>query len=306
MNIHHAILGMLSCKPMTGYDLKKMMQDSVYMHWSGNNNQIYKALLELQNDGFVENRVMHQESLPSKKIYTVTPNGLVALKEWAAAAPEAPEFKKSFLVQLAWADLLDGEELDNLLADYEKELELTLVMNREKLRRGSGLTPRTKREAFLWEAIGENILSSCQNELDWVKKLRGGLAGFEEEKEEEPVNHRLVEQGEIKYVEVVARPQPVKTEQDALELLSLLGEYGAGRLMLHAGALSEDFFRLRTGVAGAVLQKLVNYSVKTAVLLPETAELGSRFKELISETKKGGPYRFFKDRDKAEKWLLKE
>jgi DNA-binding PadR family transcriptional regulator len=251
-----------------------MMQDSVYMHWSGNNNQIYKALLELQNDGFVTNEIVHQESLPSKKIYTVTPNGLAALKAWAAAAPEAPEFKKSFLVQLAWADLLDGEELDRLLESYERELELNLVMNREKLRRGSNLTPRTKREAFLWEAIGENILSSCQNELDWVKKLRGGPAGFEKGKEEETVNHRLVEQGEIKYVEVLARPLPVKTEQDALELLSLLGEHGAGRLMLHAGALSEDFFRLRTGVAGAVLQKLVNYSVKTAVLLPENAELG--------------------------------
>jgi hypothetical protein len=249
---------------------------------------------------------MHQESPPSKNINTVTPDGMAALKEWTAAGPEPLEFKKSVLVQLAWADLLPGAELDNLLAAYEKEAELELVMTREKLRRGTGFVPRTKREAFLWEGIGENILSSWQSELDWVKKLRGGLAGFEAGKEEETVDHRLVEQGEIKYVEVLARPEPVRTEQDALELLSLLGEHGAGRLMLRAEALSEDFFRLKTGVAGAVLQKLVNYSVKTAIVLPENAQLGPRFKELVSETKKGGPYRFFKDRDKAEKWLLKE
>jgi DNA-binding PadR family transcriptional regulator len=47
MTINFAVLGILSYQPMSGYDLKKIMQDSVYMHWSGNNNQIYKALLEL-------------------------------------------------------------------------------------------------------------------------------------------------------------------------------------------------------------------------------------------------------------------
>ena len=43
MSIHHAILGLLSWKPHTGYDLKKVFEDSAFMHWSGNNNQIYRA-----------------------------------------------------------------------------------------------------------------------------------------------------------------------------------------------------------------------------------------------------------------------
>ena len=51
MDIQNALLSMLSVKPMTGYDLKKAMQESAYMHWSGNNNQIYKALLALQEEG---------------------------------------------------------------------------------------------------------------------------------------------------------------------------------------------------------------------------------------------------------------
>jgi DNA-binding PadR family transcriptional regulator len=53
MLINNAILGLLSYRPMTGYEIKKIIQDSSYMHWSGNNNQIYKALLELAEDGFV-------------------------------------------------------------------------------------------------------------------------------------------------------------------------------------------------------------------------------------------------------------
>ena len=44
MIIDYAILGLLSWKPLTGYDVKRVMQDSPFLYWSGNNNQIYKAL----------------------------------------------------------------------------------------------------------------------------------------------------------------------------------------------------------------------------------------------------------------------
>ena len=40
MAIRYAILGLLSWRPFTGYDLKKMIGDSVFLYWSGNNNQI--------------------------------------------------------------------------------------------------------------------------------------------------------------------------------------------------------------------------------------------------------------------------
>ena len=48
MSIKLAILGMLSWKSSTGYELKKIFEDSSFMYWSGNNNQIYKALLNVK------------------------------------------------------------------------------------------------------------------------------------------------------------------------------------------------------------------------------------------------------------------
>ena len=35
MMIDHAILGLLSWKPLTGYDVKRVMQDSPFLYWSG-------------------------------------------------------------------------------------------------------------------------------------------------------------------------------------------------------------------------------------------------------------------------------
>lgn len=50
-----------------GYDLKKIIQDSVFMHWSTNNKQIYKAFIELLDKGLATNVVKHQESSPTKQ-----------------------------------------------------------------------------------------------------------------------------------------------------------------------------------------------------------------------------------------------
>lgn len=175
MSINYAILGILSSRPLTGYDVKKVIQDSSFMHWSGNNNQIYKALLELLDGGYVTSEVKHQDSAPSKKIYTITDNGLTDLKAWVLSTPDAPEFKKTFLIQFAWSDLLSQDERTTLLGNYEKEIRTQILMQEEKKRRKTYSPDRTPRETFLWEMIHDNMISSYENELVWIAKVRQGL-----------------------------------------------------------------------------------------------------------------------------------
>lgn len=178
MTVNHAILGILSIRSMTGYDLKKVFQDSVYLYWSGNNNQIYKALVELLKEGLVSSETEIQQSLPAKKIYTITDKGLAALKSWTAGVPEETEYKRPFLIQLAWADLLEDDALRDLLSSYEEHVAVQQLMHREKIRRGEPFTPRTAREAILWESIHDNVLAADQQELDWVRTVRQKLAAL--------------------------------------------------------------------------------------------------------------------------------
>ena len=175
MSIKHAILGILSWKSSTGYELKKIFEDSTTMYWSGNNNQIYKSLVQLLDEGLVTNEVQHQESSPSKKIYSITEAGLASLREWVLTEPEAPEIKNNFLIQLAWADQLEDEELDGMLVDYENKIQLQIAYQKEKMRRGEHTPNRNPREAMLWNKISENLLSSYYNELNWVQELRKDL-----------------------------------------------------------------------------------------------------------------------------------
>lgn len=175
MSVQHAILGLLSWKPATGYELKKQFEESEFMHWSGNSNQIYKPLLQLAQQGLAECETVHQESAPSKKVYRITEAGRAALLDWVRLAPEPMDIRKTFLIQLSWADALPDDALDAMLAAYEEDIHARVTLHREKARRGLQAPNRTRRETLIWEAIHENMLATWQQELAWTADLRWRL-----------------------------------------------------------------------------------------------------------------------------------
>ena len=171
MDLRSAILGLLSWKPSSGYDLKRIISDSDIFYWSGNNNQIYKSLIELQKEGLVTYQVQLQESLPAKKIYSITEAGLSELHQSLLAAPEVPELHKNFLIQLAWAEGLSDEEIMTLLEKYADEIANQLRMYQVQAARPGG-PDRSKREKYLWKRIIENLIATFQTELDWVRQTQ--------------------------------------------------------------------------------------------------------------------------------------
>jgi PadR family transcriptional regulator, regulatory protein AphA len=181
MTIKYAILGFLSWRSLSGYDLKKLIIDSPSLYWSGNNNQIYRTLVELHEAGFVTNEVQPQEHLPARKVYTITEQGRADLRQWVLSAPELPQVRSPFLIQLAWADQLAPDELDGLIGQYEHQVEMQCRMLRERQRREQQRREvpanpvRTERETYLWAMIAENHVSAFERELAWLHELRAGL-----------------------------------------------------------------------------------------------------------------------------------
>jgi PadR family transcriptional regulator, regulatory protein AphA len=175
MSIMHAILGFLSWRPFSGYDLKKMFMDSLFFYWSGNNNQIYRTLVQLHQDGLVSLTVESRENGPNRKLYAITPRGLEVLRQWVPTEPELPQLRNSFLIQLAWADLLPAAELDKLIISYETTVSNQLLMCREQQRRKTIDPARTPRETLLWEMISQNWIDAYRSELTWIQKLRQRL-----------------------------------------------------------------------------------------------------------------------------------
>ena len=107
---------------MSGYDLKKKFSSSDIFYWSGNNNQIYKTLVELHNNLLVTVEVHYQESKPPRKLYTITDSGLAVLRQWIQSPPSLPQFHTPLMIQLNWADELTPHELNVLLVTYRDDL----------------------------------------------------------------------------------------------------------------------------------------------------------------------------------------
>ena len=175
MAIRYAILGLLSWRPSSGYELRKFFSESLALYWSGNSNQVYPTLVKLHKEGLVEVETRQQGNYPPSKVYHLTPEGKRELTSWVASDPSLPQTRGTFLTQLAWADLLDKSGLDSLLDRYEHEVHMKLVMQRELIRRGPESPGRTPRETLLWDMIAEHDCVLYEAELTWLERLRKAL-----------------------------------------------------------------------------------------------------------------------------------
>ncbi|MDY7233053.1 DUF4180 domain-containing protein [Hyalangium rubrum] len=79
--------------------------------------------------------------------------------------------------------------------------------------------------------------------------------------------------------------------------------FGAEGIIFLEGDLGPEFFVLRNGLAGEVLQKFSNYRLRVAIVLPNPEVHGDRVKELAYEHRSHNMIRFVRSREEAETWL---
>ncbi|MFB9327839.1 DUF4180 domain-containing protein [Paenibacillus aurantiacus] len=118
------------------------------------------------------------------------------------------------------------------------------------------------------------------------------------------MNYRIVDKGTIKYLYFDSAETPISTKQHALDLIVICWEQGLQEILIHADALSEEFFLLRTGLAGEILQKFVNYQMRAAVIVPDDQVIKGKSSEMLAELNRGNIFRAFPSYDEAEQWLV--
>lgn len=80
-------------------------------------------------------------------------------------------------------------------------------------------------------------------------------------------------------------------------------ESGAQSILLDEHSLPPEFFDLSTGLAGELVQKLVNYHLRLAAVVPDLTIHSSNFQAFARETSHGRTCRFFPTRQQAIDWL---
>jgi PadR family transcriptional regulator AphA len=113
MSLQNALLGLLSQGDMTGYDLKKMFDDSISNFWYASVSQIYRELNGLEDKGLLSSVMMPQSDRPDRRVYSITPQGRSAFKEWITHFPEefSRDKRDEFSLRLFFGSSLDDAAL---------------------------------------------------------------------------------------------------------------------------------------------------------------------------------------------------
>lgn len=96
----------------------------------------------------------------------------------------------------------------------------------------------------------------------------------------------------FKIVEFISNEIILNNPQDILDLMVLAGEKDASKIILHENNINPDFFELKTGLAGEVLQKAVNYHIKLAILGDFNKFISKSLKSFILESNNGNQFFF--------------
>ncbi len=115
MSLRHAILGFLSLRPQTGYELKNVFANSVSHFWSADQAQIYRMLSELVDKGLASVERIAQADRPDRKVHHITSAGRVALDTWLQTPSSPPIPREPFLVKLFFMSRLDTDQVKGLV-----------------------------------------------------------------------------------------------------------------------------------------------------------------------------------------------
>ncbi|MGW6685167.1 DUF4180 domain-containing protein [Streptomyces sp. NPDC054961] len=99
----------------------------------------------------------------------------------------------------------------------------------------------------------------------------------------------LVEHHGVPVIVCAADGPPVATVQDALDQLIGSAFHRAEVVAVPAERLDDAFFDLSSGLAGAIMQKFVNYRIRLVVLgdIAQRLRAGSALSDLVRESNRG-------------------
>ena len=98
----YVILGLLSWRPMSGYDVKSLVDQSTRFFWAASYGQIYPELKRLSEAGLIDGR-RDPNGGRRRVVFSLTPEGAERLREWLEQEPETFEMRDEGLLKLFFA-----------------------------------------------------------------------------------------------------------------------------------------------------------------------------------------------------------
>lgn len=168
--LKYAILGLLNRQNMTGYEMAKEFESTLFEFWTAKHSQIYPELKHLTEKGLVEFKVEISGTVLEKKVYSITEEGRREFREWEEKLyPMQPAPKDEFRLQLFYSGSISPEFRLRLLKDQLCQHEERLEHLRRNLGKFSTIPPE-KEEEFTDYLVLRGAVVREEGTCQWLKE----------------------------------------------------------------------------------------------------------------------------------------
>lgn len=163
----YAVLGMLHYGDMTGYEIRKRLNEMVGYFWQEPSASVYPALKALEEDGLVTAQRETPESGPARIRYRVTPAGRAAFGAWIVQDPAPTAMRNEFALKLLFGNLAGPETMLRFI-EGERAAALAIDGGIEEV---IGRLPSGS-EGLMWRLIADYGRSMAAATAGWCERAK--------------------------------------------------------------------------------------------------------------------------------------
>lgn len=147
--LEYIILGMALEKPITGYDIKKYIENGISIFYKASFGSLYPSLKKLTEKGYLTPSEQSQGQR-LKKLYLTTSEGKAAFFEWLNLPIDLNDTTEGRLVKIYFFDKLPADVRERQLKEYEL-INMNYLRKLEALEKQYDAMPENQKECFYFK-----------------------------------------------------------------------------------------------------------------------------------------------------------
>jgi DNA-binding PadR family transcriptional regulator len=107
--------------PMSGYDIKALIPESIGHFWSESYGQIYPSLKRMEAAGLVEKKTERKKGKPDRNVYLLTRQGREELRQWLRLPVVSAVPRNELLLKLFFGRQIPGSASRKHVEEYREK-----------------------------------------------------------------------------------------------------------------------------------------------------------------------------------------
>lgn len=160
----YVILGLLTIEPLSGYEIRKLICETISHFWAESNGQIYPTLKQLMEDKWI----VPSNSNGRSNHYSITSEGRNQLEKWLQVPEEKHVHRDEGLLKLFFGANGSASESIGRLREREKSIAKTLESYDEIKHEIE--EERESPHALFWKLSLHHGIALAEAELNWCRQ----------------------------------------------------------------------------------------------------------------------------------------